>query len=658
MENGIAILTMANDGKPNIIDRQFLFDLKINLVELEKIPNLRGFIITGTPDSGFLAGMDIKHIEQVQTYVEVQDLCNLAHSVYALLTNVKGGVPSVALINGACLGGGYELALSCKYRIAIEGKYPIGLPEINLGIIPAFGGCSKLPMLIGFRKAIDIICGAKQMEPHKAQAIGLIDSVCWDSINACAVACECIEKSIPVHKYQRTFWDRTIGRCIWKFFSKREILKKTNGVYPAPLAALELIYNRYNLTEDESLYFEKDAVSNLLLDRESPAKNIMKTYLLQESRRKDYPNRPASMKTTSFQDAKNIGIVGAGFMGGGIAQTIAYKGMSAYIKDINDSAIQLANSTINDLTAALLHKKLINESKQKDILSNIHTALSYDNFEKADIVIEAVIERMDVKKKVIAELDAIVSDNCIIATNTSSLSITEIAKQSKHPERVIGLHFFSPVHKMQLVEIVPGEKTSAETIDRTFRFATKLGKVPVVCFRDAPCFIVNRILGAYMNEALWCLIDGYPVAKVDAAMRSYGMPVGPFELMDEVGIPVVNEVGKQLIECYPGAFHDPKLLPLMIANKLCGKRASKEGFYTYAAFKKTQSHNLDKILAQLGSKPKCKSVSERIIIERLLFAMHREAHATLYDGVALKDDINLAMTLGAGYPVYRGRLIL
>jgi len=665
--NGIAFIEFSNGSRPNVIDSDFLLDLQNTLDQIEKDESITTLVLKASKRSGFIAGADIKMISAITTREEAENICSLGQQVFRRLNNFSG-IPTIALIEGPCLGGGMELALGCNYRIAINSpKTVLGLPEVNLGIIPGFGGTVRLARLVGLEKSIDLICSGKRVDSKKGKKIGIIDEVVADEKQAIEHITQLIatwqtKDSYINRKIPRSLKESRLGRMVIYQLARRSILLKTKGNYPAPSKAVDVIYQGLLLSEEEAYKLEREAVTDLLI--EGTAKHLINLFLLQEKHKKTYPGRATEIKTSEMPLPQQTAILGAGLMGGGLAQLFAYKGFTTHLKDIKQEQLDLAISTANKLTQPLIVRSKITEKAGEELLQKINPTLEYSSLANAEFVVEAVVENYAVKKKVLSELEDVVSRHCIIATNTSSLSVTALASECKYPERVIGMHFFSPVHKMPLVEIIPGDQTSPEVIEQTFRLALKLGKIPVFC-NDRTCFIVNRILGAYLNEAAWCLLDGYTAEEVDKAMRKFGMPLGPCELMDEVGIIVSNEVAERLKTSWGDRFTTSTLLKQMIEHKLYGKRATKEGFYTYSKsvfgrIKRSLSKKVQKLVdalqpeytEQLGKK------ADLSLEERLIGVMRAEAEVMLADKTVDSDEaINLAMILGTGFPPFRGGLI-
>lgn len=663
IQNKIAFIEFSNGSRPNIIDSTFLSDLQQALDEFENsTEEFYALILKGTETSGFVAGADIKSIAKVTTREEALAICTQGQETFRRLNNFKG-IPTVAIIEGPCLGGGMELALACNYRIAVNSpKTTLGLPEVNLGIIPGFGGTVRLSRLVGLESALTIICSGKRYDVKKAAKLRLVDEVvlserlAFDSVVALINDWVNVRQTYTNRKVPFNPKESRVGRYFLYKLAMKGIKKKSRG-YPAPVKAAEVIYQGLKTTEAQAYQLEREAVAELLIGEVS--KNLINLFFLQEKHKKTYPNRPKNLPKGDLPT--EVAILGAGLMGGGLAQLSAYKGFQTHLKDIKQEQLDLAVSTAKKLTTPLVARGKLSEEKATELLGRINPTLEYDNLATADFVVEAVVENFNIKKNVLADLENTVSDTCIIATNTSSLSVNALAAECRHPERFIGMHFFSPVHKMPLVEIIPGEKTSEETIERTFQLAVKLGKIPVFC-TDQTCFIVNRVLGAYLNKASHLLIAGYTPDQIDKAMRNYGMPLGPCELMDEVGIMVSGEVSNRLQETWPEHFKVYPLIEMMVEKNLLGKKATNEGFYRYykgimGKKKREVSKETMKLVQQLRENFVGTS-NERSIEEILSSTMQEEAQRMLDDGtVDSPDAINLAMILGTGFPPFRGGLI-
>ncbi|MGE0430764.1 MAG: 3-hydroxyacyl-CoA dehydrogenase NAD-binding domain-containing protein [Planctomycetota bacterium] len=683
---GIAILRFDNDlERPNLLDEAAIAALEQHLDRLIGDATLKGVIVTGGEKSGFLAGVDIHAIAgAVGNKERILELCDFAQRVFDRLRVIP--VPTIAAINGTCLGGGMELALCCKYRVMADDRnVRIGLPEVNIGIIPGFSGSQRLPRLVGLARAIEVAASGRRLMPRQAHKLGVVDEVVPPALLMDVARYTIARWDTPAMKaYLR---DRLLpkglrakvmesfpGRVLVSALARRSIMKATGGNYPAPLRLVRVMHNGLIGSLQAGLKLEREAIADLLGSEPplSPARHLLDIFRLRESHRRDYPGRLERVAAGSrkYTLPAQAGVVGAGFMGGAIAQLLATNHVDVRMKDVAPASIGTAMRTLHDLTRPLVKKRRLMKHEAMALTDRVMPSLDYSGFERCGIVLEAVVERLDVKRTVMRELEQVVGKTTIIATNTSSLPIAQIADGLEHPGRVIGLHFFSPVHQMPLVEIIAGPKTSPETIEQAFRFATKLDKVPVIC-KDSPGFLVNRVLGAYLNEAGWCLYDGAAPGWLDAALREFGMPVGPCELIDEVGLKVAGEVANVLREAWPEYFPNAGVVDAMIGKGHLGKRATSSGLYRYGKSwlrgrrVKRPSADLRAVLKDLrarvgepGGPPAPRPVGRAEVVERCLTAMIVEAWRALKDGVVrTPDDVDTAMVFGTGFPPFRGGLM-
>jgi 3-hydroxyacyl-CoA dehydrogenase/enoyl-CoA hydratase/3-hydroxybutyryl-CoA epimerase len=656
----IALIELDLVGeKVNKLSSPVMTRLKEVVVELGK-SNYKAAVLISRKAGIFVAGADIEEIKSLKTREQFKPLLNEAHSILNSLEDMK--IPVIAAINGACLGGGCELALACDYRIASDDpSTKIGLPETKLGIIPGFGGCVRLPRTIGLQASLDIILNGKSVPAAKALKMGLVDKVTTAKAleeTAIRFAEDLIaqggKKRVKHFKAHGLMNAVLEGPAKFVVFSqaKKTVMKFTGGHYPAPLKAIEVIDKTYGMSNREkALNIEMEGFCEVAVTDVS--KHLIDVFFLMESVKK---------KTGVASDVKphkvrRIGVLGAGTMGGGIAFVAADKGIEARMKDITPKALQLGLDHARALWKKQMDRKRINvfQFGQKNNL--ITTSLDYSGFNECDVVVEAVVEDMKIKQKVIGETAAACRPDCIIATNTSSLSVTEMAKGHPHPENFVGMHFFNPVDKMPLVEIIRGEKTSDEAVATIYDLVKKMGKLPIVT-KDGPGFVVNRLLVPYMIEAAWLLQDGMAIEKVDALYKKeFGMPMGPFALMDEVGLDVGIKVSKIFHETLGDRIMIPEAMNKLKESGRLGKKG-KKGFYLYDEKGKPQGVD-QSIYAELGLKAPSNPLSDKEVIERGVFPMVNEAALALVEEriVETPDEVDLAMITGMGFPPFRGGLL-
>lgn len=627
-----------------------------------QVSSYKAAIIISRKSNIFVAGADIEEIKTLKTREQIVPLLDEAHRIFNGLEDMK--MPVIAAIHGACLGGGCELAIACDYRIASDDpSTKIGLPETKLGIIPGFGGCVRLPRIIGLQAALDIILNGKSVVAPKALKMGLVDQVVHPSTLE-AQALKFAENLIATGKLakRRKHFAPTglMGHLMESSLLKGKVLsearkmviKFTAGHYPAPLKAIEVIGKTYGMKDrTRALQIEMDGFCEVAVTDVS--KHLINVFFLMESVKK----KTGVAGAVKAHPVKRIGVLGAGTMGGGIAYVAADRGIEVRMKDLNNQALALGFSHARDLWMKQLKKRRINQFDLGRKMNLVTGGLDYAGFKQLDVVIEAVVEDMKIKQKVIAETAANCRPDCIIATNTSSLSVTEMAKGHPHPENFVGMHFFNPVDKMPLVEIIRGEKTSDEAVATIFELTKKMGKLPVVV-RDGPGFIVNRLLVPYMIEAAWLLQDGMSIEKVDALYKKqFGMPMGPFALMDEVGLDVGIKVSKIFHETLGERIMIPEVMEKLKATGRLGKKG-KKGFYLYD--ERGKPTGVDQtIYAVLGLAAPTNKLSDKEVIQRGIFPMVNEAALALIEEhiVDTPDEVDLAMITGTGFPPFRGGLL-
>jgi 3-hydroxyacyl-CoA dehydrogenase/enoyl-CoA hydratase/3-hydroxybutyryl-CoA epimerase len=634
-----------------------------------KVSKYKAVIMISRKPGVFIAGADIEEIKNFKTREQFFPALTEAHEVFNGLEDLP--MPVIAAINGACLGGGCEMVLACDYRLASDDKLTkIGLPEVKLGIIPGFGGCVRLPRIIGLQAALDIVLAGKAVDSDKAIRLGLVDKVVPAAIleeQALAFAAEIVRDGKG--KRRKSYAPRgVVGKLMetslvrMKVFSEAEkmTLKATSGHYPAPLKALEVIKKTYGMTNNardakartRALEIEMNGFCEVAVTDVS--KHLINVFFLMESVKKKTGVTNSEVKA---QDVKRIGVLGAGTMGGGIAYVAADRGIAVRLKDINNQAVALGFAHARDIWEKLRQKKKVTSYELTQKMNLVTGGLDYAGFKQLDVVIEAIVEDMKIKQKVIGDTASECSPNCIIATNTSSLSVTEMSKGHPQPENFVGMHFFNPVHKMPLVEVIRGEKTSDLAVATIFDLAKKMGKLPVVV-KDGPGFLVNRLLVPYLIEAAFLLEDGMAIDVVDKAYRrEFGMPMGPFTLMDEIGIDVCIKVSKIFHQTLGDRIQIPVVMSKLAASDRLGKK-NRKGFYLYD--ERGRQLELDHtVYAELGLKEPTNRLTRQEIIDRGVYQMINEAALALIEEhiVDTPEEVDLGMITGMGFPPFRGGLL-
>ncbi len=608
--------------------------------------------------SEFIAGADVAAIEAVEDPAEGAEAARMGQTVFRAIEDLD--VPTVAAIHGVCLGGGTELSLACSHRIASDSpKTSVGLPEVMLGILPAWGGTTRLPRLVGLQAALDMILTGRPVSAAKAKRIGLVDAVfpaaLFDEKGVAFAVAQAggMGRGGRVRRtlFKRLMDDTVPGRRLVLSMARRRVLSQTGGHYPAPLKILEVLSRSLGRPLSRALEIEAEAAGELIVTTVS--KCLIHVFNLREAARKGTGVQIASVTPGRIE---YLGVLGAGVMGGGIAQLAAHRGIHVRMKDIDHEAVASGLQHARALFDKLVKRKKLRRREADQSMALVSGGLDYEGFGRLDLVVEAIVEKMDIKRIVLRETEDAVRRECILATNTSSLSVDEMSTALSRPESFAGMHFFNPVHRMPLVEVVRGARTSDEAVATVYALALALGKVPVVT-GDGPGFLVNRILGPYMNEAGFLLADGASVEAVDKASMNFGMPMGPLRLVDEVGIDISRHAGQSLYEGLGERLEPSGPLVALADSGRLGKKGGL-GFYRYADGRQKEVD--PDIYAVLAPSVPVERVTLEIreIRSRLVLAMLNEAARALEAGiVARASDVDLAMIMGTGFPPFRGGLL-
>ena len=606
---------------------------------------------SGKPDS-FIAGADIEEFVQLRS---VEEAVRLSKDGQLLMQRVADSEkPVVVAIHGACLGGGLELALACRYRVASDHpKTQLGLPETQLGLIPGAGGSNRLPRLIGVRAAFDIILAGKSERAKKAFQIGLVDELVPEAIllETALAAAERLARGWKPSRSGRgvagALLDGTpIGRLVVYKNAKEQVEKRTGGNYPAPLRAIDVVRTSMESGMAKGLDAEAQAFGELAMTDVS--RRLVEIFFATTALKKD-DGVPAGMGRA--RPVRRIGVIGSGFMGAGIAGTaVLQASVEARLKDADLGRVGKGLKAATDLLTERLTRRRLTRfefERQKALLSGTG---DFSGFAGAQIVIEAVFEDLAVKRQVMADLEAAVPATTILATNTSTIPIHDIAAETQHPERILGMHFFSPVEKMPLLEIIPTGLTSADTIVTAVQFGRRLGKT-VIVVADSPGFWVNRILSPYLNEAGYLLEEGVPIETIDAVMTAWGFPVGPIALLDEVGLDVGEKAGKVMHQGFGDRLTPSRVIGVMRADDRLGRKNGR-GFYFYKDGHKTGADG--SVFQLLGVRP-LGAVDQQRVEDRLVFAMLNEAAMAMSEGVVrMPRDADVGAIYGIGFPPFRG----
>ncbi|HUJ17046.1 MAG TPA: 3-hydroxyacyl-CoA dehydrogenase NAD-binding domain-containing protein [Nitrospirota bacterium] len=652
-KDGIAVLSFDLPGeKVNKLMMAVMDELDRLLDELAHKDGVRAMVIRSGKDGHFIVGADIAEIRDIRDSASGEELARRGQAVFAKLEALT--FPTVAAVHGPCMGGGLELALACTYRvISNDQRTALALPEVKLGIIPGFGGTQRLPRLVGIANALDMILTGKPTHARKARQIGLADEVTYKEMlleRSLSLARKAMGLPRPsgVRSRQRMFAGLTEGnpltRAIIFRTAEKNVLAETRGNYPAPLAALDAVRYGFSHTREEGYRHEAE-----LLGRLAPtgvSKNLISVFYLNELLKKDHhPVLP---------DITHAVVIGAGVMGGGIAQLLAEKGLSVRMKDIDTRALAAGFREAWGIFGKRRDKGILTPIQARDGFDRITATIDYTGFRNAGIAIEAVVENMDVKKAVLRELEAAAGESLIYASNTSSLAISELATASSHPDRVVGMHFFNPVEKMPLVEIVRGRQTSDETISAIATLSRRLGKLPVI-LNDGPGFLVNRILMPYLGEAVVMLEQGGRIEEIDGALLRFGMPMGAFILLDEIGIDIAYKVSEILHQGLGERAKPSGLLARLYKEGRLGKKSGR-GFYQYRGGKRGNPDG--SLSGGLPGPSEIGTIGPEDIVDRAVLLMVKEAVLCLEDRIISRPNLlDAALVFGIGFPPFRGGLL-
>ncbi|HEK0315908.1 TPA: fatty acid oxidation complex subunit alpha FadJ [Proteus mirabilis] len=650
----VGIITInVVDEKVNTLKAAFVEQFQNVLKQAQQHSGVKGLIITSGKPDNFIAGADISMIADCKTKEEATALAKAGQDLFTQLENYP--LPVVAAINGACLGGGLELALACHGRICSDNsKTRLGLPEVQLGLLPGSGGTQRLPRLIGVTTALDMILTGRQINAKRAFKLGLVDDVVPQAI-LLDVAAQWIltaKKAAKKQTIMERFWaNTTLGRNILFDQAKKRTLAKTKGHYPAAERILHVIERGLEKDIQTGFKEEANAFGELAM---TPVSSALRHLFFASTALKNETGSSAKP-----DNLHHIGILGGGLMGGGIAFVTATKGnLPVRIKDISDKGIaQALNYSWKALSTKVKKKRLSARERQRQ-MGLLSGTLDYSGFHQTNLIVEAVFEDLALKQKMVADIEALGEGKIIFASNTSSLPIHKIAEKAQYPEKIIGLHYFSPVEKMPLVEVIPHEKTDAKTIATTVAFAKKQGKVAIVV-GDKPGFYVNRILAPYISEALTCLVEGETIENIDKALVQFGFPVGPIQLLDEVGIDIGTKITPILVNQFGERFASPPAVDAIIADDRKGRKNGR-GFYLYNqhalpfSFGKNKKRADPMIYRLLQVKPK-NQLSASEITERCLLLMLNEAVRCLDENIIQQPrDGDIGAVFGIGFPPFFG----
>lgn len=661
LEPDIAAITFDDPNKgANVLSRSVLNELAAHLDVLEKRADLAGVIVRSGKPGTFIAGADLREFAKDLDAApdEVIELCTHGRKLFERLSKLSG--VSVAAIDGICVGGGAELAVWCDRRVFSDNpKTAFGFPEVNLGLMPGWGGTARSTRLVGLGNAVELVTGGENIDPRAAQALGLaIDVVPAEKLLAAAVNVIRQDKHTSQYLTDRRHAHQGVNLSETELTflgatAAAYIQGQTKGHYPAPLAALELMLSAARLDLETACQREAEAFVQLFGTPVNRA--LLNVFFLSDRNKKDTGvERPVEPRPV-----KSVSVLGAGIMGQGIAVACIKRGLPVNMSDAAAEALAGASQSV--LTEAAYNRVLKGPDVQKmaGLAGLFNATTSDDELALVDLLIEAIVENMEVKRSVYKRLEPKLRDDAILASNTSTIPIGKLAEGLARPERFCGIHFFNPVRKMPLVEVIRGAKTSDETVATAVAFAKKIGKSPIVV-NDGPGFLVNRLLFPYMQESLELLVEGVPVKLVERAAKDFGMPMGPITLYDVVGLDTAFYAGRVMWEAFPDRIIPSQLLATLVKRGRLGQKAG-AGFFAYPPGKKPEKGVPDPafepiLQTYLRGEP-IKLTSEQVTM-RLFLPMLLEATRALEDGVVRDPrDVDLGLIYGLGFPPFKGGLL-
>ncbi len=661
-EPDVALLTFDQpDKSANILSSFVLDEFEQHLEQLAARRELAGLVIYSAKPEIFIAGADLR--EFVAGFDLPRDaavaICRRGQTLFRRLSTLP--YVTVAAIHGTCVGGGAELAVWCDRRIVSDHpRTEIGFPEVQLGLCPGWGGTVRLPRLIGLPTAVEMITSGESRSAKEAVAIGLASGpVPREKLLEQAIACVRRERASGAYRQDREQLQQPVrfSQVEWEFLGATAsalIRSRAGEHYPAPMAALELMLQTASLSVDEALEKEARALADLFGTPVNRA--LVNVFFLTDRNKRDRGVDRADIVPTSIQ---TVGVLGAGIMGSGIAAANLRRGLSVVLTDTNNEALRKGARTALEEAAFDATLRGPSTGALMDAATRLSLVHHANGFCDCDLVIEAVVENVDVKQQAFAELESIVSGSAILASNTSTIPIGRLASAVQHPERVLGIHFFNPVRRMKLVEVIRGPRTDDQAVATAVAYVKRLNKFPIV-IKDGPGFLVNRLLFPYMNEALELLLEGVPIADIERAAKAFGMPMGPIELYDLVGLDTALYAGKTMWEAFPSRVLLSPLLPAMVKAGRLGQKNGR-GFYLYpvsgkAAGKPQLDPEFEAFLA-LYRKAERRYTNEQLQ-HRLFLPMLLEATRLLQEE-KVRDvrDVDLGLIYGIGFPAFRGGLL-
>ncbi len=664
IQGGVATVWIdVPDAPVNTLTEGVGTEFRAILESLERDPAVKAVVLASAKKDCFVAGADIEMLRDVGSAAAAEKLSRDGQAGFDRLEGYPK--PVVAAIQGACLGGGLEWAMACHYRVAAnDRKTQLGLPEVQLGVIPGAGGTQRMPRLVGIATALDLILAGKTLKPRKALAIGLVDESVPPPLllevartRALALAdgerlrpgaaglVDRLKKDPQAMLQKLALEENFLGREVLFRQARKQLLEKTRGHYPAPVAALEAIQAGVEKGTEIGLETEARLFGELAV---SPvAKQLMGIFFATTALKKDNGTSDPSVKGRKVE---SVGILGGGLMGSGIAYVTTNAGIPVRIRERDDAAVARAFAAVAGIYDGRVKKRSMDRLEKLSRMRLLTAGTGWEGMERVDVLVEAVFEDLKLKQEMLRTFETL-NPRGIFATNTSSIPIGDIASASGHPETVLGMHYFSPVNKMPLLEVIVTPRTDGEVTATAVALGKKQGKT-VIVVNDGPGFYTSRVLAPYMNEAVMLLLEGAPVEDIDGALTGFGFPVGPMTLLDEVGIDVGAKVAKVLHGAFGERMSVPEAMGKVLESGRLGRKNGK-GFYTYGDPKKKGVDAT--VYDALPGGRRRKKIDREEIVERCVLQMVNEAALTLGEGILRSArDGDVGAVFGLGFPPFRG----
>ena len=654
--DGVMTLLLDVPGETlNVLGGEVAEEFEALLARALADPSVKGVVLASGKKDTFVAGARIEEFQLSRTAAEAEKLSRAAQAHFNRLEAYPK--PVVAAIHGVCLGGGLEWSLACTWRIATDDpRTRLGLPETQLGVIPGAGGTQRLPRLVGLQAALDMICAARNVKARRALRMGLVDEVVPPALLlqvAGRRAVELAEGKVRRQPRKAHVGERLaraalegngLGRGLVLRKARQAVRAKTRGHYPAPLRAIDAVEHGLRRGKAEGLFLEARIFGELAV---SPtAQRLMEIFFAQTALRKDSGVDAPGVKA---RPVARVGILGGGFMGSGIALVTAQAGLPVRIRERDDATAAKALGSVRASLDERVKKHSFDRLERDEKMRLVTATTDLSGFERVEVAIEAVFEDLSLKQEMVRAFEA-VNPEGLFASNTSSIPIAQIAQASAHPETVLGMHYFSPVPKMPLLEVIATPRTAPEAIATAVALGKRQGKT-VIVVRDGPGFYTSRILVPYMNEAARILVEGARIEDVDRALTAFGFPVGPLALLDEVGIDVGDKVGRILHAAFGDRMAPPEALHDVLATGRLGRK-SRKGFYTYDGKRKRVDETIYALLPGGGTR---KSIPAVEIGERVVLRMVNEAILCLGENILRSArDGDVGAVFGLGFPPFRG----